>query len=231
MTISNRTWLLPAALCSLLAIAGCSGQGTSNGTAARPAPAQPAVAAQPATEAQPTQASAAPPTCALADLGSVFRAGIPGAGNDFATIVLWDKSADTCRLTGVLTVVGLDTADAVVTNPVRYTVPGSGELTPHGTAPAADGTLQAGESVASIVISAEYRDDPTSANGLCTAHQLEPASFRVTLSSGGSLTLANIALATRTEGHDPTSNGGLATCRGKLNTAPDLTHITIGPLD
>jgi hypothetical protein len=64
--------------------------------------------------------------------------------------------------------------------------------------------------------------------GLCTAHQVEPASFRVTLSAGGSLTQVNAAGPPGEAGRDPTSNGGLATCRGKLSTGEGLTQITIG---
>jgi hypothetical protein len=219
----NRTWLSAALLGSLLGVAGCGGHTAGSGNAARPAQSPPGTRAS-----TPLAASTVAPRCNSADLGSAFRGGLPGAGNDFATLVFWDKSANACRFTGPVTVVGLNAAGRPVTNPVRLTVAGNGELTPRGTAPGADGTLRAGESAASILISAEYRDDPTSSNGLCTAHQLEPASFRVTLPAGGSLTLVNATPATKTKGSDPTANGGLATCRGELNTGSGLTQITIG---
>jgi hypothetical protein len=87
--------------------------------------------------------------------------------------------------------------------------------------------VRAGETVASILVSAEYRDDPQG-DGMCTAHPLEPASFLVMLPAGGSLTLVNaVAPAGQADGA-PTGNGGLATCRGELNTGTGFAQISTG---
>ena len=150
--------------------------------------------------------------CRADGLGVKFTGGQPGAGNDFATIVAWDTASSACRLAGPVTLVGLGSGGSADTNAVRLTVSGAGKLTAHGTAPGAGQVLPSGESAAFLLISAEYRDDPVT-GGMCTAHQVEPAAFRLTLPAGGTVTVAN---------------GGLLTCRGELNTEPGLTQITIG---
>jgi hypothetical protein len=155
-----------------------------------------------------------------------FIGGQPGAGNDFATIAAWDTGSSACRLAGPVTLAGLGSGGSADTNTVRLTVTGAGELTAHGTAPGAGQVLPGAESAAWLLISAEYRDDPAT-GGMCTAHQVEPAAFRLTMPAGGTVTVANA------DTHQPAvrglaANGGLLTCRGELNTGPGLTRIAIG---
>ena len=42
------------------------------------------------------------------------------------------------------------------------------------------------------------------------------------------LTLANAAAPARGAGRDPTGNGGLATCRGELNTGSGFAQLIVG---
>jgi hypothetical protein len=208
--MTNRMRCAAIALATLL-VAGCSAQAVTGGRTA---------------EGSVASTGRAAPGCPADDLGVKFIGGQPGAGNDFATIVAWDTASTACQLSGPVTLVGLGPGGSADTNAVRLTVTGAGELTAHGTAPDAGQVLPRGTSAAWLLISAEYRDDPAT-GGMCTAHQVEPAAFRLTLPAGGTITVSN-ADAHQPAVHGLAANGGLLTCRGELNTGPGLTEITIG---
>jgi hypothetical protein len=225
-SMTNRMrW--PAVAAGLLAtlVAGCSAQAVAGGRMAGGGAAGTASAVR-AAGASPGSTVRAVPECPAQGLGVKFIGGQPGAGNDFVTIVAWDTAPSACRLAGPVTLVGVGSDGSADTNAVRLTVTGAGELTAHGRAPGAAQVLPGGESAAWLLMSAEYRDDPVT-GALCTAHQVEPAAFRLTLPTGGTVTVANAGP------HQPrvrglAANGGLLTCRGELNTGPGLTRITIG---
>jgi hypothetical protein len=198
----------PASLLAALLVAGCSAQAA----AGSPVPGGDAASAGRSASASPGRRAEIVPECRADSLDVKFGGGQPSAGNDFATIVVWDKASRACRLAGPVTLVGLGFGGSPDTNVVRLTVTGAGELTPHGMAPGPNQVLPRTGSAAWLLISAEYRDDPVT-GGLCTAHQVEPAAFRLTLPAGGTVTVAN---------------GGLLTCRRELNTGSELTQVTIG---
>jgi len=216
--------MMPRAVAvGLLAVlaAGCSTQPAAEGgdSAAKNASTVRATA-------PPTIATDVVPACQAHDLGVTFIGGQPGAGNDFATIVAWDPGPIACRIAGPVTLVGLGPDGTADTNVVRLTVVASGVLTPRGTAPGPNQVLPPGESAAWLLVSAEYRDDPLT-GALCTPHQVEPATFRLSLPGGGTITVTNA------DTHQPPvysldKNGGLLTCRGELNTGPNATQIIIG---
>jgi hypothetical protein len=220
--MTNRMRCLAGVLAALL-VTGCSTQAVA-GT--RVAEGGVASAGRPAA-ASPGRVAETVPECRADRLGVKFiGGGPPGAGNLFATIVAWNAGSSACRLPGPVTLVGLSSGGSVDTNAVRLTVTGAGELTSHGTAPGPGQVLPSGESAAWLLVSAGYRDDPVT-GGICTAHQVEPAAFRLTLPARGTVTVANAA-APQSGVRRLTANGGLLTCRGELNTGSDLTQVTIG---
>lgn len=225
MTDRMRCPAVAAVAVAALLVAGCSAQVVAGGRSpAGGAAGTPSAGG--AAGAFPGRAAGAAPECRADDLGVKFVGGQPGAGNDFATIVAWDAAPGACMLAGPVTLAGLGSGGGADTNAVRLAVTGTGELTAHGTAPGAGQVLARGESAAWLLISAEYRDDPVT-GGTCTAHQVEPAAFRLTLPAGGTLTVAN-AGPYQPGVRGLAANGGLLTCRGELNTGPGLTQITIG---
>ena len=224
MTNRRRCPAVAAAMLAALCTAGCTAhQAAAGGRGAAASAAMPA--AMPAGTL-PGRTAAPSPECRADDLGVKASGDQPGAGNDFAEIVAWDKAPVACRLAGTLTLAGLGPGGSVDTNAVQLTVTGTGELTAHGTTPGPGQVLLAGESAAWLLISAEYRDDPVT-GAICTAHHVEPAAFRLTLPAGGTVTVADGGTS-RSAAGGLTANGGLLTCRGELNTSPGLTHVAIG---
>ncbi len=71
-----------------------------------------------------------------------------------------------------------------------------------------------------MTVSAEYRDDPSSPDGLCTAHQVIPATWRILLPSGAEITVPNAD--PHAAGHAFGPGGALLTCRGELNGGPPV---------
>jgi hypothetical protein len=61
-------------------------------------------------------------------------------------------------------------------------------------------------------LTAGYRDDPASPNGLCT-HRVIPAAWRVRLPGGSVVTVPNADSGSALRLDSP---GGLVTCRGRL---------------
>jgi hypothetical protein len=225
MTDRMRCPAVAAGMLATLLLVGCSASAVASGRTAGSGAASTASAGG-AAGGSAGSAAGAVPECRADGLGVKFIGGEPGAGNDFATIVAWDTASGICRLAGPVTLVGLGPGGSADTNAVRLTVTGAGELTAHGTAPGAGQVLPGGESAAWMLVSAEYRDDPVT-GGMCTAHQVEPAAFRLTLPAGGTVTVANAGTYQPGVRSLP-ANGGLLTCRGELNAGPGLTKITIG---
>ena len=143
-------------------------------------------------------------------------------GYDAGTIVIWDRSARACRLAAPLRLAGLDRHGHQVTNSIRYGVAGDAMLTARGIRPDQQGSGKPGERIASVHVNAEYRDDPVT-GGLFTAHQVEPATWRLWLPSGTSITAPNA----NPRGRNITGDNGLTTCRGRLAQA--FSPVTVGP--
>jgi hypothetical protein len=161
--------------------------------------------------------------CTQRQLDVAYLGALPGAGNDFGTIVIWNTSERGCRLTGPIPIAGLDRSGRLVTNVVSYRVSGDATLTAWATRPDRNGHVKSGERLATLTLLAGYRDDPRTGN-LCTAHQVEPASWRLRLADKP-VTVRNAnpdAL-----GRNITRDNGLTTCRGHLASASAL--VTIGP--
>jgi hypothetical protein len=147
--------------------------------------------------------------CKAAQLGAALEGSSePGtSGTALGTLYVWDESRSTCALTGPVTVTGLDHAARAVTTSFRFTVaPGSPALSPHGTAPGKHGRMHTQEVSAAMVLIG----NPTLA---CPAHPIDPAAWRITLASGGSVTAPNASAAS---GPALTSRGGLTTCGNRL---------------
>jgi hypothetical protein len=79
--------------------------------------------------------------------------------------------------------------------------------------------MPAGQVSASLLLIAAGTHPGNSATS-CSGHQVDPAAFRVTLASGGSVTTPN---ASRDRGPALTHEGGLLTCRGRLGGQSPVT--------
>jgi hypothetical protein len=104
---------------ALLALAGC---GTPNAIGTSPT-------------AQLLPASTTVRACTARQLAIAFLGALPGMGNDFGTIAIWDKSGQSCWLTGPIRIARLNRAGHQVTNALSYRVAGDTTLTAHGTRP------------------------------------------------------------------------------------------------
>ena len=178
-------------------------------------------AAAPTGHRAVTTGAARPAACGRAQLRLNYRGSVPGAGNDLGTIVVSDQGRP-CWLAGPITLTGLNKTGRPVTATITYRK--VGRMAKAGGRPASQhGTVLRPGLVASISVWAEYRDDPASPNGMCTAHQLEPATWRLRLASGAALTVPNA---------DPagfgslTADHGLLTCRGQLDRPQPIVVAT-----
>lgn len=149
------------------------------------------------------------PSCRSGDLGLAYLEGGEGSGNDFGTIIVTDLADSACQLSGPITLVGVDAAGQTVTQSVTYPVAPGLILTPE-TAPSTAGQSSfSGDITAALRIGAEYRDDPSAPDGLCTDHQVTPAAWVLTFGDGAR-TLPNNS-----------ERGSLETCRGEIeNPSP-----------
>ena len=87
--------------------------------------------------------------------------------------------------------------------------------------------LSAGERAAPLIVSAEYRLDPATYKR-CT-RPLEPASWRLTIESGETLTVANAdPQATSKSARGLPADHGLLTCGGQLETPNPVVVPTHG---
>jgi len=166
--------------------------------------------------------------CRTRQLGFAYTGSAAGACNDFGSIVVWDKSGTACALPGPVRVTGLNRAGHRVTERQKLGVSGTDVLAAHGSGPlwsARRGTYyRRDDTVAVVVLAAEYRDDPAGPDGLCTGHQIEAATWRVTLAS------AAVGLVTNSYQHGPSvrtlpANHGLLTCRGELDRPTPVTIV------
>lgn len=162
------------------------------------------------------------PPCVAGQLAVSYAGGEAGAGNDFGTLLIGDRSPRPCTLTGPLHVAGLDRDGHRVTSSVRFPLsgvtvlsPGLGAITRSSAGGALTG-LEPGDLTGVLTVRAEYRDGPANVdNGLCAPLWVIPASWRVTLPGGASVVVANVAR----HSHGLVPSGGFVTCRGRLGVA------------
>jgi len=158
--------------------------------------------------------------CRASQLRLSYRGGGPAAGNDFGQIMFRDVAAAPCRLAGRLQLTGVGAAGQPVTTTVTAAIAGAGVLGPN-TAPVRDlAPPPPGSMIYAWSLMAEYRDDPTSPNGLCADHVM-PVDWRVQLPSGTIVTVPNADTGSpfRLLG----ASGGLITCRGRLSAMNSAT--------
>ena len=147
--------------------------------------------------------------CQTGQLAMQYLPGSAGAGNDFGTILLRNLSTTWCELDGRITVIGW-TAGHSITPRVEAAVVPNLELSPRATAAVPGQTLPADQLVASVSLTAEYRDDQN--GSLCTTHRIVPASWHFTVNSITLIVPNGRATAEAT----PAGAGGLITCRGQF---------------
>jgi hypothetical protein len=151
------------------------------------------------------------PACVIGSIAAEYYGGGAGAGNDFGSIDIRDVGAQPCLLQGPVKVVGTDAAGHPVTQAITYPVAPALVLSPHGNAIPVGGTVPLGEVVAVVQIAAEYRDDSSSPDGLCTEHQIVPALWQLIFSDGVEVVMN----ASDDPGYPAFSS--LVTCRGELD--------------
>jgi hypothetical protein len=195
--MSSTTGVLATLMAVAVATAGCA----TGPHAGRERPARPAV-------------------CTHAQLGVAFRGSSqPGTGDmALGIITVWDASPATCTLPGRLTVTGISRTSRPATGAVHFTVAPGPALSRDGTGPGRAGRMPAGEVTASLLLIAAGTH-PAGAPS-CQGHQVDPAAFRVTLASGGSLSAPNTSSS-----RSPalTGDGGLLTCRGSMSGQSPVT--------
>jgi len=154
--------------------------------------------------------------CMPGQLGAGFwGVSQPGTGGTGVAIIgVWDKSPVACWLHGPVVIAGLDAAGRRVTTAVRLTVaPRQFALTPAGRQPGKRGRTPTGQLSAWLVLEAAGTHHPGNSAWACPGHQVVPAVFTITLSSGGLMSVAN---ASATRGPALSRDGGLLTCHGRL---------------
>ena len=163
-----------------------------------------------------TPAAAAKTVCTRDQLRAALDGSSqPGtAGTALATVYIWNTSARACTLRGPITVTGLNQSGHPITSSVRFAMPPrSPRLSPDAIGPGDLGRMPAHEITASMLLIAAgtHSSDP----GLgCPGHDINPASWRITLPGGGSITTPNTSTAS---GPALTPDGGLTTCHGRLH--------------
>jgi hypothetical protein len=161
------------------------------------------------------------PACAASQLAVSYHAGGFATGNDFGAIIFRDIGAAPCRLVGLVRVTGLDAAGRAVTNTVASRFADPGMLSPHAPPIPATAGLPPGELVYRGILTAEYRDSP-STGGLCNPRWVIPASWRIVFSGEATFLVRNA------DPHfgGPSRSGGLITCQGSLRAAPQWSYLT-----
>jgi hypothetical protein len=154
--------------------------------------------------------------CRDGQLAVQYLPGGAATGNDFGTIVLRNVSASWCELDGRASVTGL-TAGRPVTSTVSIAGAAQLELSPRAAAAVPGRALAPDQLVASLSLSAAYRDDEN--GSLCARHWEVPEAWRVVLRSGA-LAVAN---GRGTADARPQGSGGLITCRGRFAASPMRT--------
>lgn len=152
-----------------------------------------------------------PPTCRLSDLAMEYQGGGPAAGSD-SMIRIRNPGPRPCELTGPVALVGTDRAGLEITRTLTIPVDTDLVLTAHAHRVEPGHAGSSGEIVAAVMLAAEYRDDPSSPDGLCRRHQVIPTYWRLTLPGGVIRNVANTSTGVSDPGYS-----GLVTCRGRFN--------------
>lgn len=199
-------------------VAGCA----NSGPAGR---ATPTTSGATSSAAPTTRTPIPPPTrvrsplCTWPELAIDYYGGGAGAGSDFGLIRLRDVAATPCEIGATVRLVGLNAAGVPDTERLTYRAPPFFTLTPRTRRIEAGRQAPTGIAVATIQIAASYRDDPTSANGLCQARRVIPARWRVTLATGSG-TVANAS------NDDPfPAFRSLLTCAGELDVPSPIVSL------
>ena len=225
--MNGRSRVLFVCCVLVFLVAGCSGGGerqVTSTTAAVPYTSRvtSAVALSTTTTVTVPATAALYSPCRVGDLAFVYYGGGAGAGSEFGTIRIRNVSARPCGLSGSVIVSGISATGTVDTQIVSYPVAGTIRLTARTPTLADMQPPPAQEVVADLEMSTEYRDDPTSRDGLCHAnHVVVPASWRVTL-AGGTQTVPNYSYDS-----DP-QWPHLLTCNGEVSTPSAIESAATG---
>jgi hypothetical protein len=161
------------------------------------------------------------PACRPAQLTLTYRGGGLATGNDFGSILFRDTGSASCTLAGPVSATGLSAAGVPVTATVTSTFTGPGVLTPDA-APVPDGRGPApGELVYLWTLEAQFTDPFD--NGATQRDWVVPASWRITLPGGATVTVPNVDHGNPSRTPD---GGGLIAYLGRLGVAMPPAYMT-----
>ena len=146
------------------------------------------------------------PRCAARQLAGRYLNAGNRTGNHFGNIVLLDSSSLPCRLSGRITLTGLDQAGHPDTVAATETLEPPLVLSPHAI-PRAVLTRPSSTLAAIFGFAAEVRDDPRANGGLCYSHESYPATWSLRLGRQAPLRFAD---------GGPGSGGRFLTCHGNF---------------
>jgi hypothetical protein len=122
--------------------------------------------------------------CVAGDVNVVYRGGEMGSGNDFGSLNLLNTAPTACRLPSTtLTITPLDSAGRAMETGAgwrRTADVGGLVLSARGAVPANGAAVRSGDQWAQVLLGGNFRDDPSSADGLCPANEIvRPAQCRL----------------------------------------------------
>ena len=174
----------------------------------KPVPQSPITTPSPAVDA---------PACRTAVLALDYYSGGPATGNDGGIIRVRNTGTSPCELRGPVKLIGSDSGGVPDTQSLTYDVVAHLVLTAQAARVPVGQSPPAGEVVALIELAAEYRDDPTAPNGLCSANRVIPAQWHLVFADAAVRRAPNV-------GGDPgyPEFASLITCRGQLGIAQPI---------
>ena len=154
----------------------------------------------------------ASPDCTPTDLNMQFEFGGIGAGNAIGMVLVRDTAPWPCTVQGQVRVTGVGGSGRTVTSSVTYRLSAPLVLSAETPRLEPGRPLPLSALVLSLAIVAEYRDDPTEPDGLCTRHSVVPTTWRVDL-MGKTYHVGNAS-----------ADGQMPTCRGRIAARPASLH-------
>jgi hypothetical protein len=148
------------------------------------------------------------PDCTPTDLAVQFDFGGRGAGNALGMLLVRDISRRPCTARGNVVVTGLDASGRTLTATLTYRLSPPVVLSANAPRLAPGRPLPLSALVLALDLTAEYRDDPSEPDALCTRHAVVPTTWRVDV------------MGTTYRASNTSVDGQMPTCRGHITGRP-----------